>query len=198
MRLVCISDTHGQHEQLKLPDGDVLIHAGDSLAYFDFYSWFHDLDYKYKIFIAGNHDALLVEERGMTRRKWAYLLDASIEVDGVKFYGSPWSPKWDCELSGRNFMKERGEEIAEYWQLIPKETDVLITHCPPYGKCDKSKTNKVLGCEELAKVIPTLPNLKAHIFGHVHEGYGQDGIHYNVSVCDADRNLVNPPTVIDI
>ena len=29
MKIVCISDTHGRHDQLSVPPGDVLVHAGD-------------------------------------------------------------------------------------------------------------------------------------------------------------------------
>lgn len=29
VRFVCISDTHNRHKSLHVPDGDVLIHAGD-------------------------------------------------------------------------------------------------------------------------------------------------------------------------
>lgn len=29
IRMVCISDTHNRTDGLKLPDGDILIHAGD-------------------------------------------------------------------------------------------------------------------------------------------------------------------------
>jgi len=33
MKLVCISDTHSLHRRmLEIPDGDVLIHAGDCLG----------------------------------------------------------------------------------------------------------------------------------------------------------------------
>ena len=33
VRIVCISDTHGQHAKLSVPVGDVLIHAGDFMAF---------------------------------------------------------------------------------------------------------------------------------------------------------------------
>lgn len=29
MKLVCLSDTHGLHAPVQVPDGDILIHAGD-------------------------------------------------------------------------------------------------------------------------------------------------------------------------
>lgn len=33
MRIVHISDTHGHHSQLRLPQGDVLVHSGDFSDY---------------------------------------------------------------------------------------------------------------------------------------------------------------------
>ena len=29
-KIVCLSDTHNCNEQIKVPDGDILIHAGDA------------------------------------------------------------------------------------------------------------------------------------------------------------------------
>jgi hypothetical protein len=29
VKIVCISDTHGDHRKLEMPEGDILIHAGD-------------------------------------------------------------------------------------------------------------------------------------------------------------------------
>ena len=33
MKVVCISDTHGHHEKLDLPEGDLIIHSGDFSAH---------------------------------------------------------------------------------------------------------------------------------------------------------------------
>ena len=67
-RIVVISDTHGKHSPLILPDGDILVHCGDFCGrgqYQDalrFIGWFQSQPHKHKIFIAGNHD--LVFEQG--------------------------------------------------------------------------------------------------------------------------------------
>lgn len=64
-RIVCISDTHGRHPRLKLPDGDILIHAGDftergeAYEVDPFLDWFEALPHPHKVFIAGNHDFYL-------------------------------------------------------------------------------------------------------------------------------------------
>ncbi len=63
LRLTLLSDTHGLHNHLPpLPEGDILIHAGDvsnrGLAHevHDFLHWFATQPHPHKIFIAGNHD----------------------------------------------------------------------------------------------------------------------------------------------
>jgi 3',5'-cyclic AMP phosphodiesterase CpdA len=63
-RIVCISDTHAMtsHIRKKLPDGDILIHAGDftrcgHLAEVrEFNEWLNSQPHKHKIVIAGNHE----------------------------------------------------------------------------------------------------------------------------------------------
>ena len=57
MKFVAISDTHGKHHLLTLPEGDILVHAGDISSRGTeyeirmFLDWFAGLDFKYKIFI---------------------------------------------------------------------------------------------------------------------------------------------------
>jgi predicted phosphodiesterase len=65
VRIICISDTHGQHASLCVPDGDILIHAGDFMTYgnapreiIDFNAWLGRQSHPHKIIIAGNHDRL--------------------------------------------------------------------------------------------------------------------------------------------
>ena len=70
-KLVCFSDTHGQHRQIKnIPVGDVLIFAGDMTGnecnrignLTDFCAWSKLLSHKTKLFIAGNHDFLFQDK----------------------------------------------------------------------------------------------------------------------------------------
>jgi len=89
-------------------------------------------------------------------------------IEGVKFYGSPWQPRffdWAFNL-------DRGEEIKKKWDLIPMDTDVLITHGPPYGILDLTHEGEKVGCEELMKAVLRVQP-KIHIFGHIHEAYGE-------------------------
>lgn len=215
MRLVCLSDTHSLHDQMSLiPDGDVLIHAGDSLGngslpqLDEFVRWMGALPHRHKILIAGNHDFCaekypiwsreMVEKAGIT-----YLHSESVVIDGVHFWGAPYTPYF----RGMAFNVPR-DELAAKWAEVPEATNVLITHGPPHTIFDEvpvgeSRTENV-GCEALLARLSGLPNLKAHIFGHIHESYGfarreADGVQFaNASICDGRYRPLRTPLIVDV
>lgn len=207
MKITVISDTHGQHRSLKLLKGDLLIHAGDvskrghPIEIEDFLDWFSKQKFTYKVFIAGNHDFFfeqahprIIEQ--MIPKGVIYLNDSGCEIDGLKLWGSPITP-W---FNNWAFNRERGAEIKPHWDLIPIDTDILITHGPPFGILDETVYSKRTGCEELLlKVYQVKPRL--HVFGHIHEDYGQytkgDTTFVNASVLDDHYELVNQPVVIN-
>mgnify|MGYP006293485631 FL=1 len=176
MKLIVISDTHGQHRSLEIPDGDVLIHAGDLTRHGtlgdvrDFNNFLGTLPHPHKIVIAGNHDFCFEKDRKACEEiltNCIYLQDQEVVIDGVKFYGSPWQP-WFYDWA---FNLQRGPEIRAKWELIPEDTDVLITHGPPHGIGDLTAQGDHAGCQDLLEVIEEIKP-KLHIFGHIHEGYG--------------------------
>src|SRR3972149_2688075 len=154
MRLVLISDTHsfyddrGDQDKVEIPEGDVLIHAGDAtmggdvreIARFSQWLWRQRSKFKHGIvFIAGNHDGdfqrnpqRAVEHlNGLSFRNGqppfcTYLCDQEVVIDGLRIWGSPWTPTF-CNWY---FMLERGMPLREKWDLIPKGIDVLVTHGP--------------------------------------------------------------------
>lgn len=212
MRIVCISDTHSMHDDIKeIPDGDILVHAGDCLGrgsifdLEDFNVWLGEQTHPHKILIAGNHDWCFQtrpeEARDMVTNA-IYLEDSGVSIGGLKFWGSPVTPTF------RNwaFNRDRGSEIAKHWALIPDDTDVLITHGPPHGILDMVMQNDMeleVGCEDLKERIDQL-SLKAHIFGHIHESYGSDTrakdgmIFVNACSCTKAYQAVNAPIIIDV
>ncbi|MCK7553250.1 metallophosphatase domain-containing protein [Marinobacter goseongensis] len=210
MRLVCLSDTHGLHRRIaEVPEGDVLIHAGDCLGQGklanveDLNDWLGTLPHRYKLVIAGNHDRAFQDTPDAARAcltNAVYLEDNGVEIEGIRFWGSPWTPTFQ----DWHFMLDRGQPLRERWQRIPEATDVLITHGPPRrigdeiavrGKCQN------VGCLDLLERVGQL-NLTAHVFGHIHEGYGvydRDGLRFvNASICNARFQPVNPPIILDI
>lgn len=203
MKIVCISDTHGMYDDLEMPEGDVLVHAGDIMGHGrrnyeikSFNRWLGTLDYEHKIVIAGNHDWLFQTNREYTEELMTnatYLQDSSVVIDGVKFYGSPWQP----EFYNWAFNLERGEELKEKWDMIDEDTDVLITHGPAWGHLDVIGAEQV-GCEELAYAIERVKP-SYHIFGHIHYSYGTEysnGVNYiNAATCTEAYKPDNPPIV---
>ena len=206
-RIVLLSDTHNCNEQISVPDGDILIHAGDATnrgqvdEIVAFNEWFSGFPHKHKIFVAGNHDWLFETRpkyaRSLLAKNVVYLQDSAVEILGLKIYGSPWQPRffdWAFNLN-------RGGEMAEKWKLIPNEVDILITHGPPFGILDETPRGDFAGCEELRKRVEEIrPQL--HVFGHIHFGYGETekfGVRFvNASNCDEDYLPTNLPIVVDL
>lgn len=179
MRIVCLSDTHGMHAQLKVPDGDILLHAGDftnigsMVEFIDFNNWLRSLPHKHKVFIAGNHDFLFERNKAEDIEARVggfggiYLQDAEVTVNGIRIYGSPWTPQFYSWA----FMLDRYGEIKEKWDKIPAGLDILMTHGPPLSILDKNNASMECGCYDLGqRVLEVKPTL--HVFGHIHESYG--------------------------
>lgn len=198
MRLVLISDTHGYHDRLEVPEGDVLVHAGDlskhgrltELAEFD--AWLGKLPHTHKIVIAGNHD-FAFERDPKSARHWmrhcTYLQDSGVTIDGVTFWGSPWQP-WFFDWA---FNLPRGKDLAKVWAKIPTGTDVLITHGPPAGIRDKNTGGEAVGCVDLLERVQAVrPRL--HVFGHIHESAGVEEIDGTTFVNAACMNRLARPT----
>jgi len=215
MRLVLTSDCHGHLLKARLPDGDVLIIAGDvfanrsgdpdvdaafqlnALRELDDYCG--SLDFKRVLLIAGNHDWVFERYKGAhsVLKNIEYLEDSGTEFDGVRFWGSPHQP-WFFDWA---FNWERdGKELAHYWSLIPDNTDVLITHGPPYGILDLPfGKGEPAGCKLLLKRVQAIEP-RVHVFGHIHGSYGQKKIgstlFVNACLCNELYHPVNEPAVI--
>ena len=206
-RIVAISDTHEKHGQIRVPEGDILVCAGDitingkPAAVSEFNAWFAAQPHRHKLLIAGNHDFLFEKDIGYARSLISpgiiYLENSGCEIMGLKFWGSPVTP-WFFDWA---FNKQRGEEIRRFWDEIPADTDVLVTHGPPFGILDKNAGGENTGCEELRRALERVrPRL--HIFGHIHEGYGiaeQDEMTLiNACQLDYQYRLVNEPLVVTL
>lgn len=196
MKILHLSDTHGCHRRLlDLPEADVVVHSGDftvngsEAEAIDFMNWLCDIPYLHKIFICGNHDDCLygANIEGLDDNVH-YLCNSGIEIDGLKFYGVPMF-MGDCitDRQSRNYAR------------IPEDTDILITHSPAYGILDFDDGINY-GSEEILEKFPSLPNLKAHLFGHIHARHNilkQSGIIFsNGAIMNADYTNFNNPNII--
>jgi Icc-related predicted phosphoesterase len=204
MRIVLISDTHGLHRQLNVPDGDMLIHAGDFTLnskppsiVSDFNGWLGSLPHRHKVVVPGNHEFLLEEPRNRGAITNAILLvDSGVEVEGIRIWGSPVTP-----LYGGAFGMSRPEDRNKLWASIPEGLDILVTHTPPFAILDHSlPSGPREGCPYLfAEVFRARPRL--HVFGHIHAGYGtlrtDHTLFVNASLVGEDGSLGRKPLVAD-
>lgn len=181
MKIWHISDTHGLHDQLTIPDNvDVVIHSGDASNSHNpalnehelhrFLAWFSALPMKHKIFVPGNHDTSF--ERGLIRKKDIVamgivpLVDDLCVIDETKIWGSPWTPRY-----GDWAWMTKRETINRKWEQIPDDVDMLVTHGPPFGILDstyaRSGNTEMVGCRALQKRVLAIKP-RWHLFGHVH------------------------------
>ena len=209
MNCLAFSDTHGFHNMFSSSnfDGiDAVFFAGDCSNNFNkhinsnevinFLEWFNDLPVKYKIFVAGNHDTSIFHKIINPRnfKNIIYLEDELIEIDGIKIYGSPYSPTFGKWV----FMKDRGK-IDLVWKNIPENIDILITHSPPKGILDLSINRdselEFCGCKSLLNHVKRVKP-KFHIFGHIHnyEGCINSGL---CTLNGIDTTFINASCVND-
>lgn len=209
--IIFISDTHSKHKQVTdIGDGNIIICSGDisSMGYYtelkNFCMWFSSLDFDYHVFIAGNHDFCFQDSPGESLEfvnNWGidYLQDDFLIIgdynDSVKIWGTPWQPEFNNWAFN---LPRNGQELKEKWDLIPLDTDILITHGPPFGHLDKLFSGSNIGCELLRERIDIVKP-KIHIFGHIHSSYGykydsENNIHFiNASVLNEQYNFQNKP-----
>jgi Icc-related predicted phosphoesterase len=205
VRLVLMSDTHELHREFDVPDGDILIHAGDfsmmsrSLAAIeDFNDWLGELPHPVKLVVPGNHEFVLEDRsrRGLIDNA-RLLINEGIEIMGLKIWGSPVT-----QLSGAAFGIIGDKDRTRLYDQIPDDTDIVVTHGPPYGVLDQAPGSEYhAGCRQLLAAMKRVkPRL--HVFGHAHGCYGTldtpDTLFTNVALLGLDGGLSNPPVVLQM
>lgn len=206
MRIVCLSDTHGLHGQVEVPEGDILLHGGDLTRHghvqelAEAAEWLRSLPHAHKVIIAGNHDFCLEQQPEKSRallEGLTYLEDSFCHTLGLKIYGSPWQP-WFHDWA---FNLRRGEALRKVWAKIPADSDVVVTHGPPQGILDRCYDGREVGCQDLLERLETIqPRL--HVFGHIHEAYGQRQVgptlYVNASNCTLRYQPIQKPVVVEL
>mmetsp|Transcript_75927 Transcript_75927/g.236359 ORF Transcript_75927/g.236359 Transcript_75927/m.236359 type:complete len:255 (-) Transcript_75927:102-866(-) len=161
LQVVVLSDTHGFTDGLEVPQGDILLHAGDftqrgqeaEVRQFD--AFLAGLPHRHKVVIAGNHDVgpfcdfAHQKAAELLPHCTHYLVDATVELEGLLVHGLPW----------------RGDP-----RRVPPDLDLLLSHAPPQGHLDSGPTRPLGDSELLSAVVRSRP--RCHVFGHVHEAAG--------------------------
>jgi len=221
-RYVCMADTHGQHGELAVPAGDVLVHAGDATRTGspaeceDFVRWIEDTvrarSFRCAVLVAGNHDAALADAVARLQPERVTLLNGSrCAVTGA--VGTPFS----VDIVGAGWWaygcaddREMADRLLAVTSLAP--VDVLLTHEAPLGIGDTTAHGRAAGSGALAAALARLrPRL--HVFGHIHEGRGAYRVHYrgvggelsehttlciNAACCNHRGQLEHQPVVVEL
>jgi Icc-related predicted phosphoesterase len=172
-----LSDLHGYSHNFTL-QGDILLLCGDITAadrecqYEEFEEWLDELEYKCVLIIGGNHDNKLQEGYEFKSDKVHYLCDSGYTFEGLNFWGTPWTATFQRQNRYcKAFSIKDESERLKHFEKIPGNTDVLISHSPPFGKLDFC-CNGRKGCVALEGVVNRV-RPKMHVFGHIHEQGGK-------------------------
>ena len=210
MIIVALSDTHGNHRAVEVPPGDVIIHCGDitrksNLAEVtDFVNWFAGLDFQHKILVAGNHDRFIRKRKPeffelIKKHNIEYLENDLVRINGYSIFGSPFSLNYGGLGAFTYYDSPDAERI---WNQIPENINILVTHAPPRGFRDYSRTEKKnAGCQVLReRVLSIKPQY--HVFGHIHESYGVEpngsSVFINASLSNGSGEIINKPVVFEL
>lgn len=186
LRLVLISDLHGN--LFDLPESDIVCIAGDICPLTNhtvdfqfkwlkgtFSKWLEKLPTKRVMATWGNHDIIGAVHPELTvglHHKFELLVDSGVVYNGIKFWGTPWQPPFGVGwvFNADNYVQE---EMAN---RIPVETDILISHGPPYGLGDLTK-NFYTGAPEHCGSYFLNDKIRRSciplvVCGHIHGAYG--------------------------
>jgi Icc-related predicted phosphoesterase len=215
LRVAAVADLHGYLPEV--PDCDVLVIAGDIARVSDhrpafqarwpaerFGPWLEGVPAARVVGIAGNHDFVFesAPESVPAGLRWTYLQDGGATIDGVRFWGSPWTP-WFLDWA---FNAPRDDEdesfLSRLYDTVPGDTDVVVIHGPPAGFGDLTARGVRVGSEAFLRLIDRVdPSLA--LFGHIHEDRGswthRGSVLANVAAVDLDyRPRRGPVAVFDI
>ena len=214
-KITFISDTHRREDEVKIEPCDILVHTGDIdarnlLNVHHFHRWFSAQKAKHFVFVPGNHDFFFESHLMLCRETMKnvhVLVNNSVVIKGLKFWGSPITPTF----FNWAFMADRGAEIKQFWDMIPNDTDILLTHGPCNYVLDYVEySREFVGCKDLLEAVKRVKPI-VHAFGHIHCAYGRDsmicetenGKHYkiefiNAALCGEDYKLTNKPITIEV
>lgn len=183
MKILHISDTHARHDQLQVNvDVDICIHSGDATNYRDlarnfhefeaFVDWYANVPIPIKIYVAGNHDCTLYNQRKDAERRLRdagieYLNYDSLTIYDQLIYGYPTTPKFGDWY----FMADR-QKLQKHVDTVPENTTILINHGMPKGILDLTekpdRSLEMAGDKCLYNKTQQLQHLKLFCGGHIH------------------------------
>ena len=222
MKACHVSDCHDVHQDFTLlvpEDTEILFFTGDMTyrgAEWEIEILLEQFDKLSKrvphiVGCLGNHEKGAEGKEDELKMRFAQvgvtlLHHESVEINGIKIFGSPYSPwffDWAYSYYNPNMGTQQKDDRSgkEVWQDIPEDTQVLLTHGPPQFILDQCR-NGAVGCPDLRRRIESIPSIKYHMFGHIHESVGITnvaGVTYsNGSIMDGKYRFVNKPNCFEI
>lgn len=215
MKIYAFSDQHGKLD-FQLPEADLILCAGDICP--DFAPGEHVGSYMQERWLEHKWlpwkgDANVLATFGNHDFVYSRLIPASIKVDeaiefnGLKIWFSPWSNTF-----GAWAWMAPPPQLEEVYAQIPADTDIIVSHQPPYGYGDqvaeryRFSTSDVendghVGSKELLATINRI-HPKAIICGHIHSGFGRyrhgNTDIYNVALVNEEYQRINEPVEIPL
>jgi Icc-related predicted phosphoesterase len=208
VKIIATSDLHGHLPEI--PRCDLLLIAGDicPLANHDidfqsewlattFQDWLCRVPARKVVSIAGNHDWVFqIEPESVPELPWTYLQDSGCEFEGLRIYGTPWTPPF-CDWA----FNATEAELEGLFSRIPFGLDILLSHGPPYGIGDLNSERQRCGSMALRLEV-SHKSPKVLVNGHIHEGYGHYRLGetsvWNVSLLDGAYRAVRSPVEISV
>ncbi len=208
MKIDCIGCLHGYFP--KLDGGDLLIVTGDLTAkdtqdqLLHFLSWISQQEYNKKIWISGNHDGFLEGTKFIPIKKLGmeYLCDSGTEFEGLKIWGSPRSLWFHGVNPKCKAFMGKEKELKKFYDKIPDDIDILITHSPAFGILDENYEGENCGSASLYESIYRI-NPKILVHSHIHEQGGKqykfkDTLCINCSIMNEKYKPVNKPITVEL
>lgn len=234
-----VADLHGNYPEME--PADLLIIAGDLTArddekgFMKFRAWLLKFPFTRIIIIPGNHDGyvhsrIMEEFDKCWNGEWiTYLCDSGtkfsyyppitkdmpdgtlIERRDFKIWGTPWS-LWFPEINPHCMAFTGSEQdLKEKYDLIPDDTDILISHSPFWLALDDIPNHDTgkpdyVGSKSLRDAVD---RVKPDIFicGHIHEHGGKELLYkhqgpntrcFNASHVNEHYKPVNKPIRIEL
>ncbi len=205
LKVVMLSDTYGLHEQVEVPDGDVIIHAGNfspygehhgDTAYKSFIKWFTKLPHKHKIFAPGKDDSCSYNIRNiykMLNDNSHFIHNNDVQIDTTVIqsaYESSYnSYQVQVPVNWIEIFKQQQEiinRLEKSWSEALSYVNILITNHAPWGILDNGK-----GCQVLAeRVKKSRPDF--HVFSGTCAEYGITKLgnttYINASICKPQKS----------
>ena len=206
-KFLCLSDTHNQHDKVKMEHADVILHAGDYCNSGGigetkaFLEWFSKQDSTHKILIDGNHCGLSEEQPALFKEllkeypNITYLKDEMVTINNIKIWGRPVTPEF---YDWWHMAPRGGVKMMSTLSVIPSNIDVLVTHGPPMSVLDKDPNGVHVGCVDLMHELDRI-RPKVCVFGHLHNNPGtidlRDTKFINCAVVNNEHKVIFSPVI---